>query len=366
MLGLGLGTVGVPAIGSVFRTVPPGSAAQGSALLYAFNQLGAALGIAVGALLVGVPDVASIGSFRPGFWLLVAAVLVGLVASTRLPGRAYDGSPEPVEAPARRPYGRIMPGSPAPSFGTVAATYARHRPGYPAEAVAWALAPLGEPPERLRLHLLDLGAGTGKLTEALVGRVSSGGRVTAVDPDPAMLAQLRSRHPSVDVREGTAERIPLPNASADAVLVGQAFHWFDRDRAMPEIARVLRPGGVLAALWIGSDVRVGWVRGFHEAGSWDPDAQFHDDAKRFPEGYGVAPGEFARFPFTTPTTLDDLMAEISTHSWVLTTPLAEREAGLARARAYLARRPEISGGEFELPRIADVLRARRAAGPPRP
>jgi ubiquinone/menaquinone biosynthesis C-methylase UbiE len=240
------------------------------------------------------------------------------------------------------------------AFGTVAAVYARYRPGYPADAVAWALAPLAERPDP---DLLDLGAGTGKLTEALLGR----GRVTAVDPDPAMLAQLRARHPSADVREGTAEQIPLPDASVDAVLVGQAFHWFDRDRAMPEIARVLRPGGVLGALWIGSDVRVDWVRGFHEAGSWDPDAQFHDDAKRFPEGHGFAPGELATFPFTSSTTLDGLIAEISTHSWVLATAPAEREAGLARARAYLAERPETSEGEFELPRIADVLRARRVA-----
>jgi SAM-dependent methyltransferase len=247
-----------------------------------------------------------------------------------------------------------MAESPAPSFGAVAATYARYRPGYPATAVDWALAPLAERPEP---DLLDLGAGTGKLTEALMGR----GRLTAQDPDPAMLAQLRAHHPSIDVREGSAEQIPLPDASVDAVLVGQAFHWFDRDRAMPEIARVLRPGGVLAALWIGSDVRVDWVRGFHEAGSWDPDAQFHDDAKHFPDGYGVASAEFATFPFASPTTLDGLIAEISTHSWVLTTEPAARGSALARARAYLAERPETSGGEFELPRIADVLRARRLA-----
>lgn len=99
VLGLGLGTVGAPAIGSVFRTVPPESASQGSALLYVFNQLGAALGIAVGALLVGEPETASIGSFRPGFWLLVVAVVVGLVASTRLPGRSRHDAPKPVEAP---------------------------------------------------------------------------------------------------------------------------------------------------------------------------------------------------------------------------------------------------------------------------
>jgi SAM-dependent methyltransferase len=237
----------------------------------------------------------------------------------------------------------------------VATTYARYRPGYPADAVTWALAPA----ERPHAHLLDLGAGTGKLTEALLDRAGPGGRVTAVDPDPAMLAQLRYRHPSVDAREGSAEDIPLPDASVDAVLVGQAFHWFDRDRAMPEIARVLRPGGVLAALWIGSDVRVDWVRGFHEAGSWDPIAQFHDDAKEFPDGHGFAAAELRRFPFAGPTTIDALIAEISTHSWVLTTSEPERESGLARARAYLAERPETSGGEFDLPRVVDVLRARR-------
>ncbi|HWM59056.1 MAG TPA: class I SAM-dependent methyltransferase [Pseudonocardia sp.] len=64
-----------------------------------------------------------------------------------------------------------------------------------------------------------------------------------------MLAELRRRLPSVDARAGSAEAIPLPDASVDAVLIGQAWHWFDLDRALPELARVLRPGGVLAALW---------------------------------------------------------------------------------------------------------------------
>jgi nitrate/nitrite transporter NarK len=97
VLGLGLGTVGAPAIGSVFRTVPPESASQGSALLYMINQLGAAFGIAAAALLVGGPGAgASIGTFRPGFWLLAAGVMVGLAASTRLPGRPHREAPEPV------------------------------------------------------------------------------------------------------------------------------------------------------------------------------------------------------------------------------------------------------------------------------
>jgi EmrB/QacA subfamily drug resistance transporter len=102
VLGLGLGTVGAPAIGSVFRTVPPESTSQGSALLYVFNQLGAALGIALGALLVAGSDAAaSIGAFRPGFWLLAAAVVVGLVASMRLPGRPHSEAPDPVASRVR-------------------------------------------------------------------------------------------------------------------------------------------------------------------------------------------------------------------------------------------------------------------------
>jgi len=128
------------------------------------------------------------------------------------------------------------------TFGAVAADYAEHRPGYPAAAVEWALGPA---PGR---KVLDLGAGTGKLTEAL-GAYD----VVGVEPDPEMLAQLRADLPSVDAREGSAEAIPLPDASVDAVLVGQAIHWFDMDRAVPEIARVLRPGGVLAGLWNGDD-----------------------------------------------------------------------------------------------------------------
>ncbi len=143
-----------------------------------------------------------------------------------------------------------MPTSRARSFGAVAAAYAEHRPGYPAAALDWALAPVAGSASGART-LLDLGAGTGKLTTALLGR----GAVIAVEPDPAMLAELRRRLPDVDAREGSAESIPLPTGSVDAVLVGQAWHWFDTGRALPELARVLRPGGVLAALWNADDRR---------------------------------------------------------------------------------------------------------------
>ena len=104
--------------------------------------------------------------------------------------------------------------------------------------------------------MLDLGAGTGKLTVTLA-RI--GVEVTAVEPDQGMLAELRRELPSVLSALGSAEDIPLPEGSVNAVLVGQAMHWFDLGRAVPEIARVLTPGGVLAALWNVDDDRVGWV-----------------------------------------------------------------------------------------------------------
>ena len=141
----------------------------------------------------------------------------------------------------------------ASSFGAAAAAYAEHRPDYAEAAVRWALEPVGD---RRPVRVADIGAGTGKLTAALVGL---GADVTAVEPDPQMLAELQRAMPEVRSAPGSAEEIPLPDASVDAVLAGQAMHWFDIDRAMPEIARVLTPGGVFAGLWNVDDDRVGWV-----------------------------------------------------------------------------------------------------------
>src|SRR6185437_16604561 len=107
-------------------------------------------------------------------------------------------------------------------------------------------------------RLLDLGAGTGKLTGTLL---ALGAEVIAVEPDPAMLAQLQRVLPDVPAPAGTAEALPLPDGSVDAVLCGNAMHWFDLDRAGPEIARVLSPVGVLAGLWNLLDDRVDWVAG---------------------------------------------------------------------------------------------------------
>ncbi len=231
--------------------------------------------------------------------------------------------------------------------------YVRHRPGYPDAAIEWALAPA---PGRA---VLDLAAGTGKLTASL-GAYD----VVAVEPDPEMLARLRADLPDLDARQGTAEDIPMADASVDAVVVGQAVHWFDMERALPEIARVLRPGGVLAGLWNREDDAVEWVAGYNRAGAVRHRVPGVADSSTIdpfaPSVTGpFAASEHATFPNPVPTTIDGLIATISTHSWALVSDPADRDAALGAMRAYLAARPETSAGEFELPLVTDVLRALR-------
>ncbi len=138
----------------------------------------------------------------------------------------------------------------AGSFGSVAAPYAKFRPGYPDEAVSWLV---GSKPGRV----LELGAGTGKLTESLL---ALGHDVVASEPSEPMLGHVADAAPAAHRVVSRAEQIPLPASSVGVVVAGQAFHWFDQDRALPEIARVLRPGGVLGLIWNHADVKVPWVR----------------------------------------------------------------------------------------------------------
>lgn len=143
----------------------------------------------------------------------------------------------------------------ARSFGAVADAYERGRPGYPVEAVRWLL------PEHAS-RVVDLGAGTGKATRVIAPLVARtpGAEMIAVEPDPAMRAQLEARVPGVQVLDGSGEHIPLPDASVDAVVAAQAWHWVDPVVASREVGRVLRPGGVLGLVWNLRDERVPWVR----------------------------------------------------------------------------------------------------------
>ncbi|MDX6479665.1 MAG: hypothetical protein QOG85_175 [Gaiellaceae bacterium] len=131
----------------------------------------------------------------------------------------------------------------ARSFDSVAEQYERARPEYADEAVDWLVERLGLGPGA---RVLDLAAGTGKLTRQLVRR---GLDVVAVEPGDEMRSVLRRVLHEVEALAGTAEAIPLPDASVDAITVGQAFHWFEQEAALAEMARVLRPGGGVALLW---------------------------------------------------------------------------------------------------------------------
>jgi SAM-dependent methyltransferase len=139
---------------------------------------------------------------------------------------------------------------PARSFGGVAEAYDRGRPSYPREAAAWLTST--QP-----LSVLELGAGTGKLTEQLV---ALGHDVHATEPDPQMLAVLEKNLPGVRLSRSPAEEIPAGDASYDVVVSAQAFHWFDPERALPEIARVLKPRGRLSVVWNQRDERIPWVK----------------------------------------------------------------------------------------------------------
>jgi SAM-dependent methyltransferase len=139
---------------------------------------------------------------------------------------------------------------PGLSFGGVADAYARARPTYPGKAAAWLVG-------AEHAHVLELGAGTGLLTEQLRGL---GHRVLATDPSEPMLRHLAQRLPGTPAVLSAAERIPMRARSVDAVVAAQAFHWFDPDRTLPEVARVLRPGGRLGLVHNVRDERIPWVK----------------------------------------------------------------------------------------------------------
>ncbi|MEU6248013.1 class I SAM-dependent methyltransferase [Glycomyces sp. NPDC047010] len=247
------------------------------------------------------------------------------------------------------------------SFGAVAGAYARHRPDYAPTAVRWALAPAPGP------RVLDLGAGTGKLTAVLHDLEVE---VVAVEPDPVMLAELRGSLPGVRALRGSAESIPLPDASVDAVLSGNAMHWFDMAAAGPEIARVLAPNGVLAGLWNVVDDEVAWVAGLAAVagpaviGPRDTPAGWRiataDLLRPVPDRADLfAPPERAEFAHGQRRTAESLTATLATRAGVLVMPERERAAVLGRIRSHLAGGPETASGEFTLPMRTAVLRARR-------
>jgi ubiquinone/menaquinone biosynthesis C-methylase UbiE len=210
----------------------------------------------------------------------------------------------------------------AHSFGGVAEAYERGRPTYPVEAVRWLL---GED----QITVLELGAGTGKLTRVIA---SLGHDVHATDPDPAMLQILERKVPGVRTAEASAEDIPLGDASVDAVIAAQAFHWFDLDRALPEIARVLKPGGHLCLVWNFRNEKIPWVRRL--GGLIGTQDQQDDPAQAliFSELFGfVEDKEFSHWQVIDRKSIQDL---VLSRSNVAVLDERERAAKLAEVLAF--------------------------------
>jgi ubiquinone/menaquinone biosynthesis C-methylase UbiE len=224
----------------------------------------------------------------------------------------------------------------ATSFGSLADSYDRVRPGPAAAALDWLLpAPCAV--------AVDLAAGTGLFTRALAGRV---GQVVAVEPDERMRHVLAGRSPGVRVLDGRAEQMPLPDRWADAVLVSHAWHWFNPERAVPEIARVLTDGGRLGVLWTSRDRSEDWVAGLDviapSAQPRTPDEVMERLSRQhgvtLPDGAPFSAGEAASFGFTRTISVDDALEWLATASQVITAGATERAAGLARSRASLRER----------------------------
>ena len=229
------------------------------------------------------------------------------------------------------------------SFETVAAEYERHRPDYPEEALRWAAGrlELGE-----SARVLDIGAGTGKLTRGLV---ALGFDVVAVEPGGPMLAQLRAAVPEAEAHEASAESIPLPDASIAAAFVGQAFHWFDPARALPELHRVIRPAGGLVLIWNWWDERDPLQNELGELIGYAGLQPYRDDE---------LPGEpwFRELGRTVVESTEDsspdaLVGYLSTASKYLTMEPDARECQLAEVHAIATR----YGDRFELPRLTYVF-----------
>ena len=205
----------------------------------------------------------------------------------------------------------------ATSFGGDTGAYEAARPDYPADAVAWMLSGLPEAP-----RVVDLGAGTGKLTR-VIASVLPGARLTAVDPDAAMLDALAQASPEIPTAVGSAEELPLDDASVDAVALGQAWHWVDPVTASAEIGRVLEPGGVLDLIWNIRDSSVDWVRRYTEI-------MHFSDAEKLIDGGGPSvaapfgPLESRTWEWRRPMTREKLKTMAASRSYLLTCPEDER------------------------------------------
>lgn len=240
----------------------------------------------------------------------------------------------------------------AGSFGAAAGAYERGRPPYPAEGVDWLVASTGR-------RVLDLGAGTGKLTRQLWAR---GLEVTAVEPSQGMREQLVAAVPQVRALAGSGESIPLPDSSFDAVLVAQAWHWVDARRAVPEVARVLAPGGSLGLVWNVRDDREDWTaqlgRLLHPAGTPSTSGVGVEALAERPDLFGAT--ETFSVEWRYDLSQEELIDLVASRSYVITMPDSDRAELLAEVRSLTTDHPALAGRDrIEMPYVTQCYRARR-------
>ena len=231
----------------------------------------------------------------------------------------------------------------AAGYALSAEAYDRGRPSYPLEAVAWLA-------RTLRIHsgstVAELGAGTGKFTSQLVPLRA---RVVAIEPVEAMRARLATAVPTATPLAGTAEALPLGDASVDAAIAAQAFHWFDHDAALAELARVLRPGGRLGLAWNVRYRSIDWSRRLTEivdrvAG----DAPRHATAPwraAFERTHRFSPVDDASFPNPMSVSPEQLLDRVASISFVAAADPSARESVLDEVRELLASHPDLAGRE---------------------
>ena len=242
----------------------------------------------------------------------------------------------------------------AQGFARAPEDYERGRPSYTEEVVVHLAGVLGLAPGR---RVLDLAAGTGKLTRALA---ATGAEIVAVEPVDAMRARIAASLPEAEILAGTAEEIPLPDTSVDAVAVGSAFHWFRGDEALAEIHRVLRAGGRLGLVWNGRDESVPWVAeltAIMEPYRGDtPSAHAGGWRAAFERTALFGPLEHARFHFEQELDPDGVVARVTSVSFIAALADDERAQVVARVRELLERDPETRGrGRLVLPYRSDVF-----------